>query len=125
MDPAEVHELARRYWERVWGARELSELDELLTDPYTRHSTLGNKLLSREEVKQEVQQSWALLHGARTTIDDQAIAGDKVWTRATTRGVNLQTGERSVLTWMIVHRVEDGRFAESWSATLPGVDWAG
>ncbi len=42
---------------------------------------------------------------------------------ATTTGVNLDTGEPSLLTWLVVHRVEDGRFVEAWTATLPGVDW--
>ena len=123
MDPGELSALVRRYWDGVWGERDLTVLDDLMTDPYTRHSALGNHVLTREQLKQEIAHSWELLHGARTTIDDQIMGVDRVWTRATSTGVNLQTGERSVLTWLIVHRVEDGRFAESWSATLPGVDW--
>lgn len=118
-----MQSLVRRYWDDVWGQRDLDLLDELFTDPYTRHSAAGSSVLRREQVKQEVAQSWALVHGGRTTVDDQAISGDRVWTRATTRGVNLQSGDRSVLTWLIVHRVQDGRFAESWSAALPGVEW--
>ena len=123
VDPDEVNALVRRYWDRVWGDRDLSVLDELMTDPYTRHSANGTSVLSRAQLKEEIARSWELLHGARTTIDDQAVAGDRVWTRATSTGVNLQTGEGSVLTWLIIHRIADGRFAESWTATLPGVDW--
>jgi len=123
MGPDELKALVRRYWDGVWGNRDLDIVDELMTDPYTRHSANGNTVLSRAQLKQEIVHSWELLHGASTTIDDQAIHGDRVWTRATSTGVNLQTGERSVLTWLLIHRVEAGRFAESWSATLPGVDW--
>jgi hypothetical protein len=115
--------LVQQYWDGVWRDRDLDLLDELLTDPYVRHSAMGTQRLRREQVKQEIARSWELLHGARTSIDDRSIAGDRVWTRATTTGVNLQTGERSVLTWLVVHRVEGSRLAESWSATLPGVDW--
>jgi hypothetical protein len=45
-----------------------------------------------------------------------------VWTRATTRGINLDTGETSVMSWLVVQRIEAGRLVESWTATLPGVD---
>jgi hypothetical protein len=58
-----------------------------------------------------------------STVDDVAVAGDRIWGRVTTRGMNLQTGERSVLTWLGSYRLEGGRFAESWNASLPGVDW--
>lgn len=115
--------LARRYWNGVWHERDLDAVDVIMTDPYTRHSAAGTAVLSRAQIKRELTQSWELLHGAQTTIDDQSISGDRIWTRATTTGVNLHTGEASVLTWLIVHRVDSGRFAESWSATLPGVDW--
>jgi hypothetical protein len=118
-----MRELAQRYWDAVWNDRDLDLVDEIMADPYVRHSAVGRKVLHLEDLKREFEQSWELLHGGRTVIDDQAIGGDRIWTRATTRGVNLQTGEKSVLTWLIVHRVENGRFVESWSATLPGVEW--
>lgn len=124
VDPNAVQSLVRRYWDGVWRDRDLSVLEDLLTDPYVRHSSAGTSVLRHEDVKREIAASWELLHGATTTIDDQAFAGDRVWTRATMRGVNLQTGEASVLTWLIVHRVEGDRFAESWSASLYGVDWS-
>ncbi len=123
MEIAAMRALAHRYWDGVWRDRDLDLVDVLLTDPYVRHSAAGSQTLRREQVKQEIARSWELLHGAQTSIDDQSITGNRLWTRATTTGVNLQTGERSVLTWLIVHRVEDERLAESWSATLPGVDW--
>jgi ketosteroid isomerase-like protein len=123
VDAHAMQALVRRYWDGIWHERNLDLVDELLTDPYTRHSSAGNAVQGRDKVKKEIAQSWDLLHGATTTIEDQVVDGDRVWTRATTTGVNLQTGERSVLTWMIIHRVEDGRFAESWSASIPGVDW--
>ena len=115
--------LAKRYWQAVWNDRDLGAMDALIADRYVRHSGTGDKVLTRDELKREYTQSWELLHGATTTVEDQAISGDRIWTRATMRGINLQIGEPSILSWLIVHRIEDGRFAESWSATVPGIAW--
>ena len=112
-----------RYWDGLWARRDLAVIDELIAEPYIRHSSSGTRAMTRAEFKREVQQAWHLLHDPATTIEDQVAAGDRVWTRATTQGVNLDTGEKSVLTWLVVHRLVDGQLAESWSATLPGVDW--
>ena len=68
--------------------------------------------------------SSACLSRVETTIDDRVVDGDCVWTRATSKGINRETGERSVVTWLIVQRIEDGRIAEHWVATFPGVEWA-
>jgi hypothetical protein len=115
--------IVARYWEGLWRRRDLSVVDELIGEPYVRHSSAGTRSLTRAEFKRELKDAWHLLHDPTTTIDDQVGAGDKVWTRATTQGINLDTGEPSVVTWLVVHRLADGRLVESWSATLPDVDW--
>jgi hypothetical protein len=121
---AELAELVRLYWDGLWGQRRLELIDQLMAEPYTRHSAAGTRRMRRADLKGEFMQYWRVLYDAVTTVDDQVIAGDRVWTRATMRGVNLEAGgTANVVTWLIVHRVLDGRFVESWSATLPGVDW--
>jgi prophage tail gpP-like protein len=112
-----------RYWEGLWQQHDLGVVDEIFSDAYVRHSSAGTKSLSRAALKRELKDAWQLLHRPSTTIDDQAVDGDKVWTRATTQGVNVESGETSVITWLIVQRVADGRLVEAWSATLPDVDW--
>jgi hypothetical protein len=119
-DPAAI---VGRYWNGLWARRDLGVIDELIAEPYVRHSSAGTRSLTRAELAREVTEAWRLLHDPVTTIDDQVVSGDRVWTRATTQGVNLDTGATSVLTWLVVHRLADGRLTESWSATLPGVDW--
>ena len=64
-----------------------------------------------------------MLSRVETTIDDRAVAGDRVWTRATSKGINRETGERSIVTWLLVQRIVGGRIAEHWVATFTGVDW--
>ena len=114
-----------RYWDGLWQRRDLDIVDELIADRFVRHTSAGTRTLTRAEWKRELEESWQLLHDPVTTIQDQTVDGDKVWTRATTQGINPDTGETTVLTWLAVHRVADGRLVELWSATLPGVDWRG
>ncbi len=64
-----------------------------------------------------------MLSRVDTTIDDRVVAGDRVWTRATSRVINRETGEGSIVTWLLVQRISDGLIAEHWVATFTGVDW--
>jgi SnoaL-like protein len=123
VDPQDSTSIVRRYWDGLWNRRDLGVIDELIAEPYVRHSSAGTRSLTRAEFKREVTHSWQLLHDPATTVDDQVATEDRVWTRATTTGINLDTGATSVVTWLVVHRVAGGRIVESWSATLPGVDW--
>jgi ketosteroid isomerase-like protein len=112
-----------RYWDGLWRRRDLSVVDELIGEAYVRHSSAGTRSLTRAQCKVELEQAWQLLHDPATAIEDQVSDGDRVWTRATTQGVNLETGETSVVTWLVVHRLAGGRIVEAWIASLPGVDW--
>ena len=103
---AAVLAVNQRWWDEIWRDGNLDAIDELFTDPFTRHMGSGT-VLSRAE----------------TVIEDRVVDGDKVWTRATSKGINRETGERSVVTWLMIQRVEDGRIAEQWVASFLGVDW--
>lgn len=115
-------ELVRR-WFGIWGEEDLSSLDEICADPYIRHTSTGSERISLDEYKKKLVQTRQVLRDAVTSIDDQVISGSTVWTRATSRGVNLATEERAVVTWMVTHRIENGRIAETWAAALAGVEW--
>jgi SnoaL-like domain len=115
--------IVARYWDGLWVRHDLSVIDDLIAEPYVRHSSAGTRSLTRAELKRLIRDAWQLLHDPTTTIDDQVAAGDKVWMRATTTGINRETGEASVVTWLGVHRLADDRLVESWTASMPGVDW--
>ena len=123
MDIENPQVIVGRYWDGLWRRRDLAVVDEVIGEPYVRHSSAGTRSVSRMEFKRELKEAWHLFHDATTTIEDQVADADKVWTRATTQGINLDTGETSVMSWLVIHRVEAGLLVESWSATLPGVDW--
>lgn len=122
MGDEEALTLVRR-WYDIWRQDDLSVVDELCTDPYIRHTGMGTERLSLAEYKKKLAQTTRVLKGAVTTIDDFVVHGDKVWSRATSRGVNLDTVDTSVMSWIVVHRIEDGKLAEVWAATVAGVEW--
>lgn len=120
---ADPVELVGEWWQCIWGDGDLDRVDDLCAEPYIRHTGMGTERLTRAEYKKKLKVTREVLRGATTTIDDQTVDGDRVWTRATSRGVNLTTSDLSVMSWIVIHRIADGRIAETWAATLPGVDW--
>jgi ketosteroid isomerase-like protein len=125
MDDDAVRAVMRAWWDRVWRDGDIAAVDELVTDPYTRHTRSGNETIPRAEYRKRLVEFQRVLRGAVTSIDDEVVVGDKIWQRATSRGVSLETGELSVFTWMVIHRIEDGRIAESWVASMANVEWTG
>jgi len=123
MNPDDAQALMRVWWDRVWGEGDLDALDELITDPYTRHTSAGSETIGRDAYKAKLANSQRLLYRPDTVLDDEVVVGDKIWTRATSQGLNLDTGEVATITWMTIHRVQDGRLAEAWIAALVGVEW--
>jgi ketosteroid isomerase-like protein len=112
-----------RWWNEIWRDGDLAQLDTLLTDPFTRHTATGSETLPASTYRARLAEFQRALSRAMTRIDDRTVAGDRVWTRATSTGINRETGEKAVVTWMIVQRIEGDRIAEHWVVTVPNVDW--
>jgi hypothetical protein len=107
----------------VWRDGKLDVLDEICTDPFVRHTGTGTERVDLRAYKGRLSEFQRVLSRAETVIDDRVVSGDRVWTRATSRGINRETGERSIVTWLLVQRIAGDRIAEHWVATFPGVDW--
>ena len=123
MTDDEADRFLARWWREVWQAGDVGAIDELFSDDFLQHSSRGNVRLSRAEFKSRMVQYQRVLHGASTTVDARTVAGDLLWFRATSNGANLETNERSVVTWMVCYRFEGGRVVEGWVAPVPDVDW--
>ena len=123
MTDEEAQAFVRRWWGEVWHDGDLGVAGELFADTYVQHSARGNVTLTGREFQERLVQYQRVLHRPTTTVDDLAVIGDKVWMRATSKGVNLETNEASCVTWMACYRFEGGRVAEGWVATVPDVDW--
>ena len=124
VDEAAMLRLSDRWWDEVWRDGEFAVVDEILADPFVRHSGTGTSVVSRAEYKQQLVEFQRTLCRPQTTIDDRVVSGDRVWTRATSRGFNRETGQAAVVTWMLVQRMTGDRIAEHWVLTLRGVDWS-
>lgn len=119
----EMLTVVRRLWDAVWRDGDVAALDHLIANRYIRHNASGTESLSRQELKEVFVQYQRVLHAPVTTVDDSARNGDVMFVRATSRGVNIETGQQQVVTWMASYRFEGDRIAEGWIATIPDVDW--
>ena len=120
-DPVAV---SQRWWDEISRDGNIDAIDDLFTEPLTRHTGSGSETVTRSAYKGRLAEAQRILSRVQTTIDDRVVDGEKVWTRATSSGINRETGERSIVTWLLVQRVVDGRIAEQWVSTFPGVDWS-
>jgi predicted SnoaL-like aldol condensation-catalyzing enzyme len=123
VDVAKMVELSTRWWHEVWRDGDVDVVDEILTDPFVRHSATGTTTASRDDYKRMLTEFQHTLHRPATSIDARDIVGDRIWTRATSRGVNLKTGERSVVSWLLLQRIDNDRITEHWALAIAGVDW--
>jgi ketosteroid isomerase-like protein len=121
-EPSDPGDLVRAWWD-VWVSGDLDTLDDVVLDRYVRHSSRGTVVRSREEVKRDLAEYRRTIHFTSVHIDDQAVSGDKVWSRVTTKGVNATSEEPVTISWLQVHRVERGRLAEAWLLYVAGVEW--
>jgi predicted SnoaL-like aldol condensation-catalyzing enzyme len=123
VDEDGLRAISDRWWSEIWRDANIDAADELLADPFVRHSSLGTSVSSRAEYKAMLTEFQRTLCRPETRIDDRVVSGDRVWTRATSRGLNRETGEMAVVTWMLIQRITDGRIAEHWVLTVRGVEW--
>jgi len=123
MDEAEVIALSTRWWDEIWRDGRVDVVDEIFADPFVRHVGHGTIGTRRAEYKSMLAEFQRTLFRPTTTIDDRVVDGDKVWTRATSKGTNRATGEPTTLTWMLIQRIADGRIVEHWLVTVRDVNW--
>lgn len=120
LDPVSVVE----QWQvRAWGACDLSVVDELAADPLLRHGPAGTEYRSHAELKRDLKSYQRALGAAEITVHDRIVDGDRVWSRTTMHGANMETGMPRTLQWLQIHRVVDGKLVEVWSLYASDVKW--
>lgn len=119
-DPITVVE---QWQARAWCEYDLSAVDELAADPMVRHGPSGTVERSHSDLKQDLRQYQRTLCKPMITVHDRVLQDDKVWSRITMRGHNMETGEPRSVQWLQIHRVADGRIAELWALYTTDVAW--
>ena len=116
--------VVRRFYAEM-DAGNIDAMDELVAEDYVDHNPppFPGIAHGRAGLKQVFQVFWEATPG-RHEIEDQVAEGDKVVTRLTAYGKHVgdlpggitATGRDIRETAVAIHRVQDGRVAEHWSA---------
>jgi hypothetical protein len=121
MDPAA---LVHRWWNEAW-AGDLAVIGELFAEPVVRHGISGTKTQTHDELKADMRQYLRVHQNPNVVIVDQAVIGDRVWSRVRSEGLNLETGDMSTMCWLQEHRIDEaGRIAEVWTLYSYDADWS-
>jgi mannose-6-phosphate isomerase class I len=120
MDPVDV---VRQWQERGWGEGDLSAVDDLIGEVFTRHTASGTATRSREQLKADLHQYQRALHQPSIEVHERVVDGELVWSRTTMRGCNLETGEERSVDALQIHRVVDGLIVEAWSLHAAAANW--
>jgi len=120
--PAE--ELLRRWIESVWNGGKLELVPSLVNTSYVRHEAVGTRAVTPEQYALEISATRKRFPDLRFTQRDRIVQGDRVWVRWSFRGTDATTGRVIVRGGLQIYRIENGKLAETWVASLPdGADW--
>lgn len=116
--------LVRRYLEELWNNRDLSLADEIVNPTYVFHSqSVPEDLHGTEGVGHMVGMITGAFPDVEFTIEDLVAEGDTVavrWSALSTHQGDYMgiapTGKSVTVHLVAIHRVEDGKLAETWVA---------
>ena len=110
-----------RFYEEILNKGDLAVADEIYAADYVVHGAPPGTPPGPEAVKQSVTRIRTAFPDFHITIDDMIAEGDKVVVRRTLRGTHQgefndmpPTGKKVTSTSMYIHRIADGKFAETW-----------
>jgi predicted SnoaL-like aldol condensation-catalyzing enzyme len=115
--------LVTQLWDRIWISGDLDELEQLVCDPYIRHTRDGTVSAPPADYARHLRNVVRTIRGTAVTIEHIASVGDMVYARLNLEGVNLDTGNALRLTWLTQYRIADGKIAEAWTMHQSGLDW--
>jgi hypothetical protein len=112
-----------RLWHTIWLGEPSDMLDDVLADPYVRHTRDGTVSVSVRQYRDHMRQATRNVRGTSLSIDQLVETGDRAFARITLEGVNVASGDPVTITVAGEYRVSDGLIVESWSMHQPGLDW--
>jgi predicted ester cyclase len=111
----------RRFIETLFNEGRLERLGELVDPDYVFHDAPPGTPQGPDAIREVVTMFRAAFPDLKITIEDQVAEGDKVCSRATTRGTHrgpifgiAPTGRAIAMSGLTLVRIAGGRVAESW-----------
>ncbi|MDX1616096.1 MAG: ester cyclase [Candidatus Promineifilaceae bacterium] len=121
MNREEMIRLHQRHNEEELNQGDLSVVDELFASDYVRHVTGMPDIVGREAEKQFTAAIRAGFPDIHFTVEDRRVDGNRLFARWTAQGTHRgeymgipATGRPVTVAGMVIHRIEEGQFQESW-----------
>ncbi len=121
MNRADMIRLHERHNEEELNQGKLSVIDEIYVPGYVAHYAGMPDVNNLEQQRQFVISIRDAFPDIHFTVDNRFVEGDKVYVRWTARGTHLgeyngipPTGNQIEVSGMVIHRLVDGQFQESW-----------
>ena len=112
-----------RLWRTIWLGDPADGLDDILSDPYIRHTRDGTASVTIREYVEHMRQATRNVRGTDLRVDQSVEMADRTFIRVTHMGVNIASGDPVMITVVGEYRLNEGRIAESWSMHQSGLDW--
>jgi predicted ester cyclase len=116
-DPGQI---VRRYYDEVFGKRNLGALDDLIASGFVGHST-GQGDFTLDRMRRDIEREFADMPDDETIVEAQLVDGDRVVTHwryrwQHTRSIfgEVPTGEWLEMEGVHIDRVVDGKIVERW-----------
>lgn len=113
--------LVRRFHHRVWTAGDVDAVDGLMADDHVEHNPSAPELRGRAAFADHVSTVRSAFAGYEVVPRDVIAEGDIVVVRHARRGTHVgefagvaPTGNPFEVPGVVLHRMADGRIAESW-----------
>jgi len=117
-------EVLRQWIEEVWHGGKLELVPSLVNSTYIRHGASGTRTVTPEQYALEIAALRQRFPDLRFTLHDRVIQNNMIWSRWSWRGTEATTGKAVTRSAIQIYRLESGKLAETWAASLPdGVGW--
>lgn len=114
--------VVRRFFAELVGNGDLVVADEILAPDYVRHDPASPDVFGPEGFKAFISEVRRAFPDLAVEIHDLIATDDRVVVRATERGTHEgwwadyePTGQHIEVDGIVIHRLEDGRIAETWA----------
>ena len=120
MSTEEIREIGHRFVDEVINKKNLAAADEIIAEDFVELDPLPGQEQGREGLKQTLAMFFAAFPDLHWTVEEDAVEGDKLWSRFTWRGTHrgdflgiAPTGNQIVVNGVVIDRIVEGEMVDS------------